>query len=255
MSHIPPAAPWFGADRKPPQFYRGLRIKTDTHLHEQLQAWIAEVLPAATPRGKAMVLDLGCGEGALSQRLHDEGYGVVAVDVDAASFKAEGPQFMSADLNDGSAIDRLVGDLAGSFDLVLVVEVIEHLHDPWRLLAACRRLCRPDGHLVLTTPNIGSWWGRFWFLLTGDLWGFGAEGWTDPGHINPLSLTELKGLLNDSGFGCQWVRAAGSLPVIWAYNWKRLVVSLAMLPLRLVMRGEKDGWVLCLHATPSAKNA
>ena len=50
----PPAAPWFGSDRKLPQFYRGLRMRTDTNLHEQLQGLITEVLPpAASPESPA----------------------------------------------------------------------------------------------------------------------------------------------------------------------------------------------------------
>jgi hypothetical protein len=57
----PPAAPWFGSDRKPPQFYRGLRIRADSNLHEQLQALIAEVMPpTAFPGRRPRLLDLGC---------------------------------------------------------------------------------------------------------------------------------------------------------------------------------------------------
>ena len=65
-----------------------------------------------------------------------------------------------------------------------------------------------------------------------------------------MTSTEMRGMLRDNGFECLKVTPAGNLPVIWAYNWKRLLVSLAMLPLRIVMRGEKDGWVLCYHARP-----
>ena len=89
---------------------------------------------------------------------------------------------------------------------------------------------------------------RFWFFLTGELWGFNPESWSDPGHVHPITPTEMRGLLRENGFECREVMAGGNLPVIWAYNWKRLLVSLLVLPLRLMMRGEKDGWVLCYHA-------
>jgi SAM-dependent methyltransferase len=245
----PKAAPWFGSDRKPPQFYGGLRIKTDTNLHEQLQGLIAECVPTAAPADRRpKVLDLGCGEGALAQRLFDLGYDVLAVDCDVAAFKAQGPAFFRLDLDDPAAVEPFAAQHQGTFDLILAVEVIEHLRSPWAFVAACRRLCRDDTQLIVTTPNVSSWWCRVWFFLTGDLWSFGPDNWRDPGHISPLPVTTMRAILRQSGFECLRVIPAGSLPIVWAYNWKRLLLSLALLPLRWLMRGEKDGWALCFHA-------
>jgi len=247
----PKPAPWFGVDRKQPSHYKGLRMKTDTNLHEQLEGLITQIVPveAERPR-KPQVLDLGCGEGALSQRLHDLGYEVVSVDVDQGHFKAQGPKFVALDFNDRLAVERFLDEdhCQGAPQLVLAVEVIEHLKSPWDFVAMCRRLCGEETHLVVTTPNVASWWSRFWFFLTGELWGFNPESWSAPGHINPIAPTEMRGILRENGFECVEVRAGGTLPVVWAYNWKRLLVSILVLPFRLVMRGEKDGWVLCYHA-------
>lgn len=246
---IPKPAPWFGVDKKQPHHYRGLAMKTDTHLHEQLECLAGELTPLGdAEEGKPLVLDLGCGEGALSERLSDLGYEVVSVDLDAAHFKAKGPTFMAVDFNDPAAAERFVDEFQGRADLVLAVEVVEHLRNPWDFVAACRRLCSEKTHLVITTPNVASWWSRFWFFLTGELWGFNPESWSDPGHIHPLTSTEMRGILRENGFECLAVHPGGTLPVIWAYNWKRLLVSIAIVPFRLVMRGEKDGWVLCYHA-------
>ncbi len=247
-SVFPSPAPWVGHDRKPPQHYRGLRMKTDTHLHRQLEYWITNWVPATEQDGRVRVLDLGCGEGALSQRLHDLGYDVVSVDVEQAGFRAEGPTFIPADLNEQAAMAGLVECFGGQMDVLLAVEVIEHLRCPWNFLAACRKLCGPGTHLIVTTPNVGSWWSRFWFLLTGDLWGFNPESWDDPGHVHPITVTEMRGMLRENGFAPPEVFPAGNLPVLWAYNGKRLLVSLAMFPLRPLLRGQKDGWVLCYHA-------
>jgi 2-polyprenyl-3-methyl-5-hydroxy-6-metoxy-1,4-benzoquinol methylase len=257
---MPPTspAPWLASDRKEPRYYNGLRIKADTGLHEQLEAIIGRLVPLPpappdaadewneTPRPR--IIDLGCGEGALAQRLHDLGYDVIAADIDQQSFQAVGPKFVPLDLHDAAAVERFVYQEGRDAALVLAVEVIEHLRDPWALLAACRRLCGADARLIVTTPNVASWWGRLWFLLTGQLWGFQPESWLDPGHINPLTETEMRGILADSGFRLLEVQPVGCLPVIWTYNWKRLLASLAMLPLRPLMRGPKDGWALCFVA-------
>jgi 2-polyprenyl-3-methyl-5-hydroxy-6-metoxy-1,4-benzoquinol methylase len=245
----PNPAPWFGADRKPRRDYQGLRMKTDTHVHEQLEGLISKLVPVE-PGGshRPKVFDLGCGEGAFSQRLHDLGYEVTAADCDEEHFRAEGPTFTPIDFNDGAAVERFIQRHQDAPELVLAVEVIEHLNSPWDFIALCRELCSEQTHLVITTPNVASWWSRFWFFFTGDLWGFNPESWSDPGHIHPITPTEMRGMLRENGFECLEVMAAGNLPVIWTYNWKRLLVSLLVLPLRLVMRGEKDGWVLCYHA-------
>ena len=81
--------------------------------------------------------------------------------------------------------------------------MIEHLHSPWGLLSTCRQLARADTQLILTTPNVSSWWGRLWFFLTGDLWGFEPESVLDPGHISPLPVATMKGLLGQTGWDCQ----------------------------------------------------
>ena len=245
----PNPAPWFGADRKRPHHYQGLRMKTDTHLHAQLEGLITKLVPVESGESrKPKVLDLGCGEGAFSQRLHDLGYEVTSADVDRDHFKAEGPGFVAIDFNDRAAVERFVDEHQHAPDLILAIEVIEHLQNPWDFIALCRRLCTEKTHLVVTTPNVASWWSRVWFFLTGEFWGFNPESWSDPGHVHPITPTEMRGMLRENGLECLEVLAAGNLPVIWAYNWKRLLVSLLVLPLRLVMRGEKDGWVLCYHA-------
>ncbi len=228
-------------------------MKTDTHLHEQLETLIGQLVPPGVEGGeKPLVIDLGCGAGAMAQRLFDLGYEVVAADRDRQTFAATGPRFVELDLDDQAAMDRFIEQHAGAARLVLAVEVIEHLHDPWRFLGNCRRLCNANTHLLITTPNVASWWSRLWYVIHGEPWGFGPESWHDPGHINPITATEMQGILRACGFGQVEVYPAGCMPVIWAYNWKRLLASLVMLPLRPVMRGHKDGWVLCFHAVATA---
>lgn len=48
---------------------------------------------------------------------------------------------------------------AGTFDVALCSEVIEHVLHPKQLISEVARVLRPEGHLLLSTPNWVSWWG------------------------------------------------------------------------------------------------
>ena len=236
-------APWIARELKnKPEFYKGIRQKTDTSLHEQLVDYIRMAF-----NGRSLkILDWGCGEGALAERLSDEGHDVLAVDMDAEAWKGGKSNFVQVNFNDTNSVDYFIKKYTKQFDLVLSVEVIEHIESPWMFLRGIRKF---DCDLIVTTPNISSWWGRFWFLIKGDIWSFDRDAWIQIGHINPISVIELTSILGDLKFEIREVFCGGRLPIIWLYNWKSTLISIMMLALRPIMRGYKDGWVLCFHAS------
>ena len=231
-------APLFGKDKKEPRYYKNIRMKTDTCLHEQLVEYISKI----SKNKKLKILDWGCGEGALSQRLVDLGHEVFAVDMDAESFKAN-CQFIQINFNNKNEVEKFL-EKKYDFDIVLGIEVIEHVKSPYEYLEYIKKLCDYKTIAIVSTPNIASWWGRFWFLLKGELWGFSYESWDDPGHINPISDIEMKRILEEKKLELIDTFEGGLLPVIWFYNFKRLLISLFMLPFRFIMKGRKDGWVV-----------
>lgn len=136
------------------------------------------VLPRYAVRGGRAV-DLGTGSGALAVRLRGLGFEVVAVDINQERFKADVP-FVRLDLHEPDFSPRL-GERA--FDLVTSVEVIEHLESPIGFLRNVRRLLKPDGIAVITTPNMDSAPARVKFLLTGELHMMDKR---MPYHISPI---------------------------------------------------------------------
>jgi SAM-dependent methyltransferase len=60
--------------------------------------------------------------------------------------------------------EALPAELAGSYDAVLMVALVEHLVDPLRALQGVRRLLRPGGFLYLDTPNVAKWTRRLKLL-------------------------------------------------------------------------------------------
>lgn len=117
-----------------------------------LLAWI-ERLDRQSPRQR--VLDVGCGDGLLFERLEELGVEVEGVEPDAAV------------LNDARWRDRIrvapveAGiDPPVAYDLVLMLDVLEHIADESRALATARAALRPGGHLLLTVPALAWLWSR-----------------------------------------------------------------------------------------------
>jgi O-antigen/teichoic acid export membrane protein/SAM-dependent methyltransferase len=103
----------------------------------------------------ARVLEVGSAQGNVSLRLAEAGYTAVALDlrldfVRYARAKWERGRF-AAVAADAFALP--FGD--GSFDAVVVGELVEHIADPGALLAEATRVLAPGGLLVVTTPNGG----------------------------------------------------------------------------------------------------
>src|SRR5512147_2146706 len=113
------------------------------------------------------VLDLGTGEGAFAVTLRKAGYDVTGCDVDPSIFQPKEIPFRRGDFNNGVPFSD------GEFDAVVFIEVLEHLTNPWQALAEIRRVLRPGGWLLLTTPNVTNLFQRLHFLLRGRFYGFG----------------------------------------------------------------------------------
>jgi SAM-dependent methyltransferase len=87
-----------------------------------------------------------------------------------------------------------------SFDVVTLVDVIEHLADPLSTLQEIRRVLKPGGLLYVVTPNIASLMAR---LMRSRWWGL------RPAHIYYFSPRTLRHLLDKAGFEPILLRSYG----------------------------------------------
>lgn len=109
------------------------------------------------------LLEVGSGSGRFLHRMHKAGWQVQGTDFDPAVAERVRRRY-------GLPVDS--GDLrdlhypVGTFDAVVLSQVLEHVHDPLALLKECVRVLRDGGRLALTTPNAAGLphrhYGRSW---------------------------------------------------------------------------------------------
>lgn len=224
---------------KEPEYYKGLIIRADPGLHNQVSDELLKLLPKGSK-----ILDLGAGEGALALRLQDLGYEVLAVDVNEKEFKCASVKFKKVNFNSVTEINFLIDEYSENFDAVLGLEVIEHVENPYEYIRLLKKLLRTGGYMILTTPNITSWISRMQFLFKAKFHQFQDED-LEYGHISPISEWELKVILKNEKFQEINIFSGGTLPVIWLKRDKRILIyNFLSLIFRPFMKGIKDGWCL-----------
>jgi 2-polyprenyl-3-methyl-5-hydroxy-6-metoxy-1,4-benzoquinol methylase len=173
----------------PEYHYKGLRIHARFGLHE----YVAEKVTKYLQPG-AKILDLGAGSGAMSLRLHELGFEVIAVDYVSEAFALhDRVPFKQVDLN--STFSEVFD---GQFDGIIAIEIIEHLENPRNLFRECRKLLKEDGILFMTTPNIDNAVSKTMFLRQGTFQWFSDYNYETEGHISPLGLWQFDKLIRES---------------------------------------------------------
>jgi SAM-dependent methyltransferase len=227
-----------------PGSYRGLQMLTTRGVHEEVERLVAERFPS-DQRAHARVLDIAAGRGALTQRLVDAGFtNVTAWDLHPEDIVVKEARVERVDLNAPFA-DRA----EAPFDLVVAVEVIEHLENPYAFLRELSTVLAPTGTLVLTTPNVESALSRLKFFRKGEFRWFAEEEYQSWGHIQPITAWQLDKALRGAGLEIA-ERSYNLRDVLFVVDGrlKSMVGSIAALLVRPLMTGNAKGeinvWVI-----------
>ena len=224
-------------------FYKCIPIHAVFGIHEG----VLEIVNNKLERG-SKVIDIAAGSGAFTQRLMDAGYDVSANELDLSDWKLNNITPMSIDLN-----DELSENTIGLFDAVIGIEVIEHLENPRLFLNNCIKLLKPNGLIVVTTPNITARCSRIRFLRTGEFFHFSTKTAFDTGHITPIPLWLMKIHAEIVGLNFEFVKGLGQYPGLYEsllisikksfqeFNWKPIGASLTETFLSFIVKDSFDG--------------
>ncbi len=107
-----------------------------------------------TPRLR--MVDIGCGGGILTEALARTGAQATGIDLSEMSLevarKHAGEQGLAIDYRYQNA-EQLAQEQPGSFDVVTCMEMLEHVPDPARVIAACAHALKPGGKAIFSTIN------------------------------------------------------------------------------------------------------
>lgn len=169
-----------------------------------------------------LIMDVGCGNGAIANYLINNGYNVYGTDASEQGIqmanKSNPGRFFLQDLSKDELPDELK-DLP--FKTIISTEVIEHLYDPRKYISFCKNILTKSGggNLIISTPYNGYLKNLAVALLNGYdkhhtvLW--------DGGHIKFWSYKTIKALLKEFDIEIVQFKGAGRLP----YLWKSMIVN------------------------------
>ena len=140
----------------------------------------------ASERGT--ILDIGCGNGAFLARMQSLGWNTFGHEMDTVAAKFAREHFGLA-VKEGLLDDA--GYVAGSFDVVTLSHVIEHVHSPSDIVAQCSHLLSPGGKLIVLTPNVNGIGHR----VFREAW----RGLEPPRHIHCFNARTLRACVERGG--------------------------------------------------------
>ena len=189
------AADWWGPKGSSAMLHR-LNPARLQYLRARIdEAWSLDPR-ARHPLGERRALDMGCGAGLLSEPLARLGAIVTGLDaapenIAAARLHAEGQ---------GLAIDYRAGGIESlgkeRFDLVVSMEVVEHVTDPQAFISGLANALADDGLLILSTPNRTPL-SKLALITIGEGFGMVPKGTHD--HAKFLTPEELGALVEVAG--------------------------------------------------------
>lgn len=134
------------------------------------------------------LLEVGCGDGTKLTHLTTLGWAVEGQEVDRISAARAAKTGIKVHV--GSLENLNLPD--ASYDAIVMKHVIEHMHEPVKLLVECRRLLSPHGTLIAVTPNTRSFGHR----IFKSYW----RGLEPPRHIFLYCQNNLRRIAQNAGF-------------------------------------------------------
>ncbi len=211
------------------------RDERKTEIYDRY-VWFARIRNISRFRSSGNFLDIGCSFGGFLQCAKESGYTPYGVEIspfaakqaEARGFKVWQGQFLDADLPENF------------FDVITLIEVIEHLENPKLVFDKLGKILKPNGLLLLQTANFDGWQAR----EAGQSYHYYL-----PGHVYYYSSDLLRKILANRGFGklitylgvdfplyAKFLKSRGSFSN-WKDYWKWFKIAIYHFKSKLSIKG------------------
>jgi SAM-dependent methyltransferase len=170
---------------------------------------IAPLLPQRAGR----VLELGCGSGGTMAWLRtvrsvDHAVGIELVPAMAEAARAAFDTMVTGSIDELGQVERL-----GPFDLILALDVLEHIVDPADLVRKYARLLAIGGRFIVSVPNVGHYSVSLPLFARGS-WDYADVGILDRTHLTFFDEREARNLFAGSGLEIEHTLCTTSFPAL-----------------------------------------
>ena len=166
------------------------------------------------------VLEIGPASGYLSRCFVDAGCRVTGIEADPeAASRADHPdiQFIYGSVEE----EEVLRQIRGTFDVVVLADVLEHLRWPEQTLLRVRSFLNPGGYAVVSLPNIANWKTRIDLLL--GRFEYREEGIMDRTHLRFFTKRSAEAMILAAGYEVlEFHPGATRMPVILLKAWPTL---------------------------------
>jgi trans-aconitate methyltransferase len=178
------------------QTHLGEETAYDSQYHDNVRVEIASFVSEIP----ALVLDVGCGGGATGALIKKKFPGARVIGVERNRQAADRARDVLDDVICGDLHEVDLPSRIGSarIDLVLLLDILEHLYDPWRALVRLRSWLAPDTRVLASVPNVRNL-ATLDALAAGD-WTYEANGVLDITHVRFFTKATLRELFEETGY-------------------------------------------------------
>jgi len=140
-------------NKKLEKFYNAVYVKGEKKHYSRYNIGASiefeEVIKAIPWKGKS-VLDVGCGTGLFDYLISKRGAKVLAIDYSkkAIEIAKETHHAPNLKFEEGSAMT-----FKGTYDVIVSLGTLEHMDNPFEILKRFKKHLKPNGHIIITTPN------------------------------------------------------------------------------------------------------
>jgi SAM-dependent methyltransferase len=178
----------------------------------------AEIIELAA-NDRDILVDIGCGSANFKDLIGNQVKRYIGVDAICYSDFSGGTEFIKCNLDRESV--QLPDNLA---DIVCAIEVIEHVENPRALVREMFRLAKPQGIVLVSTPNNINLLNKLSFVMKNQFNSFQEKPGLYPAHITALLEIDLKRIFTEAGLGNIniFYSDCGRIPIS-SWHWPRFL--------------------------------